>query len=318
MADPTHFFSLPREIRDQIYGYLYSDTSFDWLFQYGRGNLRHAIVRVEVRNVPLLNLLLACSRTYLEFTEPVNSKKLSMTLSCHSFELVNWDRARMQPRTKELHGLFGFGRLKHATMILCDVWPYFSQVEWEKWSNVANIIRSKSPELMSIRVGFRGKSTLSDLSSLTTSPTSIQGPPQDSIPAPPSILAGFPLRQVCRSFFTEGADPMPLARQELAGAYYDCSRVGLFSYGMEDQEHEWWTKEDVLERFPPRLFTQELLDAVPLDKREADAPAPLKVHQWVDKRGEELENWDDLKFDEKSEARLKAAQREEGFEGWFD
>jgi hypothetical protein len=60
------------------------------------------------------------------------------------------------------------------------------------------------------------------------------------------------------------------------------------------------------------------MDAVPVDEREFDAPPPLKLQQWEDKRREKLKNRDGLVFDKESEVRSKVAEPERGFDGWFD
>jgi hypothetical protein len=103
---------------------------------------------------------------------------------------------------------------------------------------------------------------------------------------------------------------MLLFRQQFTGPYYDCSLVQLLLYGLEDQKHYRWTEDEVLKVFPPRLYTQELMDAVPVDEREVYAPPTFKTQQWKNKCGEELRDWDGLVFDRESEVRSQVAERE--------
>jgi hypothetical protein len=65
MTHADHLHQLSRESRAQIYGYIYEEISFEWLFEYATW---YGTVDVPVINIVATNLLLTSSQIHAEIT----------------------------------------------------------------------------------------------------------------------------------------------------------------------------------------------------------------------------------------------------------
>jgi hypothetical protein len=74
----AHLLTIPREIRDLIYGYLTQERNF--YLERERCYYGSKEVDVQVKNAPLLSVLLSHSRLKEEYMESTAFKRLSITL----------------------------------------------------------------------------------------------------------------------------------------------------------------------------------------------------------------------------------------------
>ncbi|KAH7060967.1 hypothetical protein BKA63DRAFT_573453 [Paraphoma chrysanthemicola] len=69
-----HFFLLPRELRDSIYGYLSHNIEFQWRWNYWPFFGRDGIATVRIENVPCLNALLTSTQLGREYSASMASR----------------------------------------------------------------------------------------------------------------------------------------------------------------------------------------------------------------------------------------------------
>lgn len=86
MSPPT-LLSLPREIRNIIYGYLSKELVIDWGYQPSPFPLGgHALARLHIREAPLRSVLLSCAQIYHEYSQ--DKRFTDPSLEIHPFNDV--------------------------------------------------------------------------------------------------------------------------------------------------------------------------------------------------------------------------------------
>jgi hypothetical protein len=87
MSSPT-LLSMPREIRNIIYGYLSHELVIDWGYRPSPFPLGgHALARLHIREAPLPSVLLSCAQIYHEYSQ--DKRFTNPSLEIHPFDDVS-------------------------------------------------------------------------------------------------------------------------------------------------------------------------------------------------------------------------------------
>ena len=154
---PAHLLAIPRELRDNIYKYLYHSIRVEWRWEYV-GSERCKPSEAQLDNVPLLDVLLIHPQIYHEYYE-ASLRSLSATIDwCYGIKGL----------PEEVHPIvpapgfdLPFGQLRHVTLLMTNAYyshnPYYSSIRpaiWEKVTLLAEMLHHKASHLATLRIIF--------------------------------------------------------------------------------------------------------------------------------------------------------------------
>lgn len=321
MAPSAHLLQLPRELRDQIYGYLHHDTSFPCVYRVGRKRtfwIRHVLVEMRVHNAPAANLLLVCSQTFYEHSEPNDRYPVSIFMDWFD---RRWIEREGRHEQRPQHGQHGaFKHSKQLTLLLkrgIISGGDSIKADWDVMTRFIKSVLHKSVNMTSVRIVIRegwGRMKSHAQPSLAT-PGYPYRNPRWLLPAPSNDISDLPLLQIGQGFHTEFSN---CAVHYKPTMFHSQSLVGVYLYGYVGRKHQWWSPENIVDCFLPRLYPQHVLDTVAPDERDALARLPDSIRGWIDRRGEDVKNWDGFIHDRASIVRQRKTRIEKGFASWLE
>jgi hypothetical protein len=113
----SHLLTLPREIRNEIYGYLTKEIKFDWVWEHEFDSDGPYMATVLIEDVPICAILLTHSRLCEEYLEARCFKELHATIDAnlsigHHPGFIEETLAKQQDKTTV------FARIKHASVFI--------------------------------------------------------------------------------------------------------------------------------------------------------------------------------------------------------
>ncbi|KAH3944882.1 hypothetical protein HBH98_144280 [Parastagonospora nodorum] len=133
--------------------------------------------------------------------------------------------------------------------------------------------------------------------------------------APSNKISDLLLLQIGQGFHTEFSR-CPVDYKPTM--FHSQSLVGVYLYGYAGRKHQWWTPDNIIDCFTPVLYPQHVLDAVAPAEQDALARLPVHIRGWIDKRGEDVKDWDGFIYDQATVVRQSKARIEEGFGSCFE
>jgi len=309
---------LPRELRDQILGYLTHTrrvaSQTDLEMPKGFSEPVYCRATIWIMNCPFLSVLLVNSQIQAEYLETECFKGLSSTIDS---KVLLGRPVRCTPDVSPKSRAI-LARVRFVTLFVDYVMDpcSLSRVEKTLWSQVQPIvaaISSHTPGMSVLRLavqqhdGFVGK-TVSHRDLLTGSSSYRTYGNTRLLSPPPMLLAGLALaqraegyrysyysRKLVNSMFTlsaaEAADIIP-GRNALV--YYSIARAGMYLYGCDKIGKHYWTKEEVIDKWRLDDVAKyiEWCEPQSEDERKMLENLPYEMKEWKDKRGDEVVMWD--------------------------
>lgn len=211
MVSPTssRLLTIPREIRDEVYKYLYHEVSHRYLYLNSSGT-RIRTLNVKLANAPILNLLLTHSRIYEEYAKAPSFHNLQATITYNMSFQDAWfeeDDATLPDQTK----------VESALAQVCCLTAIFRSMSEDScflWDDAELLLTDKlpcMPHLSTIRVIH--SASLDDypfkiLEGLETTALSevlehLESPDNNdkAVPVSPTTLGSLTLQQKARGMF---------------------------------------------------------------------------------------------------------------------
>lgn len=306
-----HILGLPREIRNIIYEYLDQPLEFGLSLNVSRK--RKVLVKAHLSNAPLLSVLLVCTRFRDEYLEASCFRATSATL--------DW-RARTRRTPESLSEGVCYDRalafVRDATINVGA--KSLPDMEWQTIGKVASCLKDKAPLLSSVQVALHRSLELTVHHALSTSLANYHDavPDDESVLSAPAVeLAGLPIRQVNKGFYTEYAFGSSFARHDYWVQPY---LLGVYTFGEERVEKGLLGVEDLLKLCPGYASCKKYLETVPstfksegLEIRQAS----FKIRGWNEKRCDGVTTGDELVSAGNSSGG-ESEEVEEGVAHWFD
>ncbi|KAF2001544.1 hypothetical protein P154DRAFT_164621 [Amniculicola lignicola CBS 123094] len=264
---PPYLLTLPREIRDIIYGYLTQDIDA----VYNQHEPTSHLVGLRIERCPRLSVLLTHSRLYEEYAS--SSVFYNIQIRAHTslaanamFEIypddyIEWPNSRLdevKKRTTQLTCLF-------------DHW-----VDWTGWPRYTwGLIEAFCSEWISascktIRIGLPMEMPRLNSNDLTN---------DDCLPAPPSSIFGLQLRQRTVGY-CEFRDIH--APHILHNSSYN---FGSYLYSNAENVRSFWTEDEIFTPSYPQLGKRNLRLERTDPKNEA------MMNGWREKREKDVFHW---------------------------
>ncbi|KAG9189433.1 hypothetical protein G6011_06301 [Alternaria panax] len=196
-----HLLTIPRELRNNIYKYLYDEVSLWWDWSNGQDFAKgHIVNQVAVRfhNAPCSSIIRAHSRLCDEYIKSAPMQDFSATIEVYPSVYANVSTDKdidHEALAKRVAG--AFESLRKITVILTYIDAlsdsYVPGAEmWASIKRLIGVIKSKAPHLSMVRVAFKH-----------VSGPELARPEQrydafataGFLPAPPTSLVEFPLVQ---------------------------------------------------------------------------------------------------------------------------
>jgi hypothetical protein len=278
----THLLSLPREIRDQIYGYIHRPLFFAIPSSLVAAT---GYARVEVPMAPISNVLLTCTRmkdeylescVYADHTVVLHKDKSSVYRTSRATEVT--DATIRSTRARDWSSLkAAFKQFKHMVLLM------EGKCSFEGLNNLRNLdsmLKNLCPLLSSVKVGISTKI----------------GRPSSKFDAPGSFL-GLPIYQICmasrRALKKVDNTPKRLGctyvREELRLMLY--TKVGALRYG------SLWTPGQASQVHPARRYpveTEQIIAQLDSKKKmwlEGQCGYDAEIKDWQEMAGDELTNY---------------------------
>jgi hypothetical protein len=144
------FLSLPREIRNIIYGYLSHDIAVDWgykMFPFPLGG--HAAVQISLINAPLPEVLRLCSQVYHEYCEEGRYGKPHLAVDVSADR--TWRLLEGQP-TNQARVFKILEQIDHVDFFYNGASHEGVEMAWDSIDNLGAAIGVLAPNLRTIRV----------------------------------------------------------------------------------------------------------------------------------------------------------------------
>ncbi|KAF2821434.1 hypothetical protein CC86DRAFT_448886 [Ophiobolus disseminans] len=166
MDSPAHLLNLPRELRDRIYGYLDHRIDFNWdrdciIAPRGTEGDVQLVEPVPIRleNCPLAHVFRIHPRIYHEYQEMYETGLTALIdPSLHTL-----GPPRFQPlRNSTARSNAVLIRIRHVSLFLTiHAQTTSSSLDWEDQLGLLRALKSKAPQLLTLRVAVRQQYHLS-------------------------------------------------------------------------------------------------------------------------------------------------------------
>jgi hypothetical protein len=146
--------SLPREIRNMIYGYLSRELVIDWGYQPSPFPLGgHAAARLHVREAPLCNVLLSCAQIYHEYRQDKRFTNPSLEVNVEEDVLMH---LREGTSTNHLRACKVLEQIVQVDLILYSTATWYS--EFDDITDALDVLEPRiallAPRLQTMRLVF--------------------------------------------------------------------------------------------------------------------------------------------------------------------
>jgi hypothetical protein len=309
----AHLLRLPRELRDQIYGYLYHDVTFEWKWKVTKRG--RALFDVTIRDAPRLSVILVCSRLHEEILQSAATTPM----------MIRWDgvlhksTASYSSRINEKDRV----RLENAFNYARNIVVLTSKPKWSIMSKFCNLIRDKAPRMASMVIGEA--SQVADASSPRQDPRNLHAQLANTLamsrqnrkyPAPiPDRFGDFRLVQLGRSLQVETIFlwlPEDHLYFEVSSIRHSIERFEVYTYSKEGQPARYMCLKDLERCWPIFKFPSEHFEELsPRDKKTVSEFSERTWDQWRDDEVLALEHVVHVDGD-------KEIRADEGFARWFD
>jgi hypothetical protein len=216
-SSPPHLLTLPREVRDIIYHYLTQDIDLDWgykILPFPLGG--HYAVKLRLRNAPLPNVLLSCTRIYDEYSQASCFRKPSVTINVgkhHSLTL------RESEPTNQKRAFEVLRRVQHCDFRVDGTDRSVPEALWTTIDQLSQAVSVLAPNLETIKVVSRPKfherigNDPDELEMMYISDGAFATPVKLS----PLVLAGRLLLHGQQAFWNQQVNPHTLLHEREAG-----------------------------------------------------------------------------------------------------
>ena len=245
MASPTitpHLLSIPREIRDQIYGYLHHDLELRTIERLGASQ-----IFVSLTNVPYTNVFCAHPRLNVEYHES-GPKDISAHVSNLDFRFCGWTWVNDAETVRRDNAA-----LTHITKATIRFQPD-RRTEDEDCKTLLNALIEKVPKLHTVRVA-----ECTVLRSLPSEPDLkfLEPVLHDELPKLPTTLAELSLvqRANCWSVTTHLISEPPLPPHE---EWYGIVQHRAHVYSDRQNASDLFQPAEVLHGRVPRSYIEWL------------------------------------------------------------
>jgi len=147
MSSPT-ILTLPREIRDLVYGYLRHDIRYLWPWQRNYRTEDLDIVDMSVENAPCTNTLLVNKQIHCEYQESLNARHFLATIATKPLPKRFALATRVaNPRLSEI----AVSQLRDVHILILNNWP--EHPFWPIVGSFVELLVSKAPRLQTLQIG---------------------------------------------------------------------------------------------------------------------------------------------------------------------
>ena len=302
---------LPRELRDQILGYLTHTrrvaSQTDLEMPKGFSEPVYCRATIWIMNCPFLSVLLVNSQIQAEYLEAGCFKGLSSTIDS---KVLLGRPVRCTPDVSPKSRAI-LARVRYVTLFVDYVMD--SCTLWSEVQPIAAAITNHTPGMSVLRLsvqqhdGLRGK-TISHRDLLTGRSSYRTYGSTKLLSPPPMLLAGLALaqraegyrysyysRRLVDSMFTlSAAEAADISPGRNALVYYSIARAGMYLYGSDKIGRHYWAKEEVIDKWRLDDVAKYIEWCEPQsgDERKMLENLPYEMKEWKDKRGDELVTWD--------------------------
>jgi hypothetical protein len=261
---PLTLLILPREIRDMIYEYLYHEIRYNW--PWSRDNhmeeISFDVVDMNLKNVPLFNVLFVNKQVHDEYKENLKSRHFSATIATKPFPKQFALRRRVHDKARAETAL---SHLHEANLLILNHFP-----EHEFWSIAARLTKyfvSKAPKLQTIQIGTKlscpNVAIHRDVHRADFWPRyEAATHPMFRLESPPALLAdGFALTRYGEGYHTGYAKTSRLSKltpriceSEMDVVEYFVARMGVYAYARAGVSVKLIDKNVLVEQWPTSGF----------------------------------------------------------------
>jgi hypothetical protein len=256
--------SLPREIRDMIYGYLFCEIHYDcqWSRDHHMHELDVAVVDVNLENAPLYSMLLTSRQIHDEYKEELDSRRFSATVATKPFP----NQHALHCRFSEKHHIEdALSRLRDVNLLILNHFP--GHGFWIVVASLAEFLVPKAPRLRNIQIGTKLDSPKVALHRDQHRPEywaayETATHPMFRLESPPLFIAeGFALSVYGAGYHSGYATTSRLTKfptrpdeTEMDNSQLVVARMGLYAFSRAGERVKLMDKSTLVEQWPTSGF----------------------------------------------------------------
>ncbi|KAH6036860.1 hypothetical protein HBI54_182850 [Parastagonospora nodorum] len=316
-----NLLTLPRELRDHIYGYLVHTIGVEW-DGFGKDAVQSVGGSEQVIE-PLPGRLMNCPYPHVLRIHPliceeyhgVCAKKLEVV-----FDQSLHMRRPLESRYNPLRALQDqvLSHLRHVKIFVRLHARTMSQnLDWRNQLHILRDVAVKAPQLETLRVAVRQQClsnapTCQDFevpAILTSATERLQNAStKPFLPEMPASLGELCLVQRGEGYHlgyasTYRARDQPL-HPDLSSTYtidgqehvmyHGIRKIGVYTFASKDINYEkrLWTRKELISRWPMRKYPKEAIENVASERAALLLKFPLEHTEWIERRGvHDVQNW---------------------------
>ncbi|CAA9963196.1 hypothetical protein PTMSG1_06564 [Pyrenophora teres f. maculata] len=285
MAEPPTLLTLPREIRDQIFSYLYHEKRFKWVWKpFAEPSSFDLVILglLYLHNSPQLSVLLTHSQLYAE-----HMPDFAVSIYANTSSSIMW--LSMGKYACSFENVMGKSFLRRAKVITL-FFPDRDRGSWECFCELVNVLTNIALEMKTLRIGTQISRVCRLESLMGNDDIDLEKMKQlgPSFITPLPKLTDLPLAQHCRAYRINANFPnLGCPDQYLVVL----TSVDMLVYGREMTAKHKWTPQEVVKTLPLqeyRVVVDFTLGGWSPEFTERLRRFPLEMLEWKEANVNEL------------------------------
>jgi hypothetical protein len=292
MADrKSTLLSLPREIRDLIYGFLTQEAEFTWLWDSEKLRTQAINYRATVQvQLPILTFLSVYSRFRDEYLEAECFKRLKARAELHHLATEAVSTLQEEAMARRLRE----ERLSRISEVTVFNHTRASNA-FQLPSLFVQALAALAPKLSVIRLAL----SVVHIDNMSDSMVEHEYYSDAEVSHPnalgmlPADLIGLPLVQCGEGYRITYSHWQfkSLVRKSEKNLRHVSYRNGVYLYTRKNTNIPYWEVDEVIARRRLVSYLQDLVDGMQKEEAEETARLRLEMKEWKEKRGDEIEGW---------------------------
>jgi hypothetical protein len=287
---PPHLLTIPREIRNIIYGYLTHDVVHEFLWQEcPKSSVRASAIHFE--QAPILSVLLTHSQISEEYCESKCFWNLRASVNYTLSHYVSWEGGGNTLARPDQETVKQALSHLHEFAIFVEALPIESPCVWDDAQLLSDILIQHMLQLTTIRLAHY--STLEELPLLTLPELETitmayaakhyrEAEFDEAVAPPPGSLHKLPLKQQ-----VEGLIFKHMGGKWMPDFPYQVIVVTAWVFTNSKIDRVAMDSGELLQRSPGKALSDFQLEAMSGEEAAQAKRMLSKIHDWKDLRGEE-------------------------------